>query len=264
MDLASFDPYRVCRQPHFSGIMAAMNTVIVGISSYLEPARWGAWDTRAVLLHEQYVTALRTAGAIPVLLPPGISPDVLDRLDGLVLAGGADLDPASYGATPDPTTDVPRTDRDTSERNLYLGARERNLPVLGICRGLQIMAVASGGSLHQDLPTLGLGLAHRDAPGTFTDHPARFAPASLAAAVLGVTELTVNSSHHQAVADPGTLTVTGWAADGTVEVCEDPSASYVIGVQWHPEMTTTAHPDRPDRLLFDSFVAAAARIHAAI
>ena len=95
-----------------------MSSVIVGVSSYLEPARWGAWDTRAVLLQEQYVNALRIAGAIPVVLPPGISPDVLDRLDGLVLAGGADLDPALYGATPDPTTDVPRTDRDSSECNL--------------------------------------------------------------------------------------------------------------------------------------------------
>jgi putative glutamine amidotransferase len=224
---------------------------VIGITSYLEPARWGAWDTRAVLIHEQYVAAVRAGGGTPVVLPPGEDAEVLDRLDGLILTGGADVDPARYGAAADPTTDRPRTDRDASEATLYLGARERGMPVLGICRGLQVMAVASGGALHQDLPSLGSGSRHREAPGTFTEHGASFTDGSLVSRVLGTTAATVNSSHHQAVADPGSLTVTGWADDGTIEVCEDPSAGFVLGVQWHPEMTG-------DRRLFTALVGAAA------
>ncbi len=227
---------------------------VIGVSCYLEPARWGAWDTPAVLLHEQYVRALRAAGATTVLVPPGEDGEVLERLDGVVLAGGADVDPASYGAAPHLATDTPRLDRDASERALYLGARERGLPVLGVCRGLQVMAIASGGTLHQDLPGLGLGVSHREAPGTFTEHAATFADASLVARTLGTTVTVVNSSHHQAVADAGSLVVTGWAADGTIEACEDPSDGFVLGVQWHPEMAAAGSPDHR---LFRGLVAAA-------
>lgn len=224
---------------------------VIGITSYLERARWGAWDTPAVLIHEQYVAAVREAGGTPVVLPPGEDAEVLDRLDALILTGGADVDPATYGAEPHSTTDVPRTSRDSSEAALYRGARERGLPVLGICRGLQVMAVASGGSLHQDLPSIGAGPLHRMAPGTFTEHGATFEVGSVVAGVLGVTATTVNSSHHQAVSQPGSLTVTGWAQDGTIEVCEDRAAPFVVGVQWHPEMTA-------DHRLFRALVAAAA------
>jgi putative glutamine amidotransferase len=213
---------------------------VIGVSGYGERAQWGAWDIDAVVLHRDYVRALEAAGAAVVVLPPLDQPDaagaVVSRLDGLVLAGGADVDPASYGADPDPTTDRPRTDRDSTEVALWRAARERTLPVLGICRGMQLMAVAEGGSLIQDLPSAGHGLLHRERPGTFTEHGARFAAGSLVAAVLG-TELVVNSSHHQAVADPGSLTITGWAEDGTIETLEDPAVPFVLGVQWHPEMT---------------------------
>ncbi len=224
---------------------------VVGVSCYLEPARWGAWDQPAVLLHEQYVTALRDAGAAVVVLPPHGGAEAVARLDGLVLAGGADVDPRRYGALPHPTTDTPRSDRDGSELALYAAARERRIPVLGICRGLQVMAVAEGGALLQDLPSAGSGALHRTAPGTFTRHRATFTDGSLVARALATTGTTVNSSHHQAVADPGALTVTGWAEDGTIEVCEDPSAGFVLGVQWHPEMT---EPDAPDRALFTALV----------
>jgi putative glutamine amidotransferase len=215
---------------------------VLALTAYLEPARWGAWETRATLLHERYVSMVRAVGARAVLLPPDDDPDVsvLDRVDGLVLTGGADVDPARYGAPPHETTDAPRTDRDVSEALLYAGARERGLPVLGICRGLQVMAVASGGALHQHLPDLVGDTRHRPGPGQFVDHGATFAPGSLVARILGTTAMTVNSSHHQSVADPGTLTVTGWADDGTVEACEDPAAPFVLGVQWHPEYTDDA------------------------
>jgi putative glutamine amidotransferase len=173
-----------------------------------------------------------------VILPPDAdNHTAIARLDGLVMAGGADIEPARYGAEHKEGTDKPRVERDASELGLYRAAREANLPVFGICRGLQIMAVAQGGSLHQHLPDLVGNTLHRDAPGTFNNHGATFTPGSLIAGLVGATEATVNSSHHQAVDSPGNLTVTGYAEDGTVEVCEDPSAEFVLGVQWHPEFS---------------------------
>jgi putative glutamine amidotransferase len=229
---------------------------VIGVSCYGERARWGAWDVDAVLLHRAYVEALEESGAATVVLPP-VGHDssigaVMDRLDGLVLAGGADVNPADYGAEPHETTDHPRHDRDRTERALYRAARDRGLPVLGICRGLQVMAVESGGHLIQDLPSAGYGSTHRDAPGTFSEHAATFAPDSLISRVLETTETVVNSSHHQSVADAGSLAVTGYAEDGTIEVCEDRDAAFVLGVQWHPEMSQ-------DRRLFAALVAAAQR-----
>lgn len=213
---------------------------VIGLTCYLEPARWGAWDIEAALLPHWYVDLFQEAGARVVILPPdtGADVEVLDRLDGLVIVGGADVDPASYGEEPHETSDRPRTSRDTSEVNLYRGARERNMPILGICRGLQVMAIAHGGSLHQNLPDVS-SLVHRERPGQFVDHAATFNEGSIIAESLGATNVIVNSSHHQAVKDPGDLIVTGLAPDGTIEVCEDPSMPFCIGVQWHPE-----HPDR--------------------
>ena len=130
------------------------------------------------------------------------------------------------------------------------------MPVLGICRGLQLMAVAHGGSLVQHLPDLGGSTLHTESGGAFVDHIAMFEVGSLACTLYGAGRVTVNSSHHQAVESAGDLSVTGWAEDGTVEVCEDPHADFCIGVQWHPE-----HPDRreADRPLITAFVDAAAR-----
>ena len=213
---------------------------VIGLSCYLEPARWGAWDIEAALLPHWYIDLFQEAGARVVILPPdtGDDVDVLDRLDGLVIVGGADVNPASYGEVPHETSDHPRISRDASESNLYRGARERRMPVLGICRGLQVMAVAHGGSLHQNLPDVS-SLVHRERPGQFVDHAATFTEGSIIAEALGATDVIVNSSHHQAVKDPGDLIVTGTAPDGTIEVCEDPAMPFCIGVQWHPE-----HPDR--------------------
>jgi putative glutamine amidotransferase len=215
-----------------------MNQPVIGLTSYLEPAKWGAWDQPAALIPWNYVNKLQAAGASVVILPPDAdNHTAIARLDGLVMAGGADIEPARYGASHQEGTDKPRAERDASELGLYRAAREANLPVFGICRGLQIMAVSHGGSLHQHLPDLVGNTLHRDAPGTFNNHGATFTPGSLIAGLVGATEATVNSSHHQAVDSPGNLTVTGYAEDGTVEVCEDPSAEFVLGVQWHPEFS---------------------------
>lgn len=234
-----------------------MGRPVIGLSTYVEPARWGAWEVPAALLHTWYVDAVREAGGRAVLLPPDSGDaDVLDRLDGFILIGGADVGPANYGAEPHPTVDTPRVERDASELLLCRGARERDLPMLGICRGMQVMAVAHGGSLLQDLPDAGFGLVHREVPGNFTQHPVTLAEGSRIAAIYGAQRIDTNSSHHQGVADPGTLTPTGWADDGLIEVLEAPDAKFALGVQWHPE-----HPDRrtAELPLFQALVAAAAQ-----
>jgi putative glutamine amidotransferase len=230
--------------------------IVVGLTCYLEPARWGAWDLPAALIPEWYVDLVRAGGASVVLLPPDSDVAALDRLDGLVLAGGADVDARLYGEPAHGSADEPRTTRDASELALYRRARQLDMPVLGICRGLQVMAVAHGGSLVQHLPDVSGTTVHRERPGAFVDHDATFVEGSLAAALLGSGTQTVNSSHHQSVASPGDLTVSGWAEDGTIEACEDPTAAFCLGVQWHPE-----HPDRraADLPMVAAFVAAAGR-----
>jgi putative glutamine amidotransferase len=233
-----------------------MNQPVIGLTSYLEPAKWGAWDIPAALIPWNYVNKLQAAGASVVILPPDANNhEAISRLDGLVMAGGADIEPARYGAAHQEGTDKPRVERDASELGLYLAARAANIPVFGICRGLQIMAVAHGGSLHQHLPDLVGNTLHRDAPGTFNFHGATFTAGSLIANLVGETEITVNSSHHQAVNSPGDLTVTGYAEDGTIEVCEDPSAEFVLGVQWHPEFS---EDEAVSENLFQAFVKACA------
>lgn len=233
-----------------------MNQPVIGLTSYLEPAKWGAWDIPAALIPWNYVNKLQAAGASVVILPPDADHhEAISRLDGLVMAGGADIEPARYGAAHQEGTDKPRIERDASELGLYRAAREANLPVFGICRGLQIMAVAHGGSLHQHLPDVVGNTLHRDAPGTFNFHGATFTPGSLIADLVGATEVTVNSSHHQAVDSPGDLTITGYAEDGTIEVCEDPSAEFVLGVQWHPEFS---EDETVSENLFRAFVKACA------
>jgi len=231
-----------------------MTKPVIGITTYLEPAKWGAWELPAALIPWNYVNKLQQCGASVVLLPP--DPDCHDaiaRIDGLGMVGGADVDPARYGAQPESGTDTPRESRDASELGLYLAALEKGIPVLGICRGLQIMAIAHGGSLHQHLPDLVGNTLHRDAPGTFNYHGATFTPGSLIANLVGATEIKVNSSHHQAVNSPGDLTVTGLASDGTIEVCEVTSTKFVLGVQWHPEFSDD---EATSENIFRGFIAA--------
>jgi putative glutamine amidotransferase len=226
---------------------------VIGITSYVEQARWGVWDQRAALVPESYVLMVRAAGARPVLLPPDEAgaPDVVRRLDGLVLAGGADIEPGRYGAEPHELT-VFRPDRDAGELAVLDAALDADLPVLGICRGMELLAVAYGGKLHQHLPDILAGeMGHQPAPGVYGSHPARFAPGSRAAAIFGE-RAEVNSYHHQAVSDAGRLTVTGWADDDVIEAVEDPARRFVFGLQWHPEAARDVRP-------FAALVRAAAR-----
>jgi len=223
---------------------------VVGISCYVESASWGSWNSvRAAVLPDTYLNHLREAGLDPVILPPTADGSVVSRLDGLVLAGGADIESARYGQTPHPTADAPRKDRDDFEFALYRAALAADLPFLGICRGLQVMAVAHGGTLHQHLFDVVGDWKHREIPGTFVEHSATFTTGSKIAEIYSTTAMTVNSSHHQSVDSAGDLLVTGWAEDGTIEVCERAGAKFAVGVQWHPENLNATE-------LFNAFSAA--------
>jgi putative glutamine amidotransferase len=216
---------------------------VIGITCYVEPARWGVWDTRAALIPLSYVRMVQEAGGRAVIVPPDDGPDAADlvrRLDGLVLAGGADVEPARYGAPAHATT-VVRPDRDGGELAVLDAALDGDVPVLGVCRGMELLAVRYGGTLHQHLPDL-LGTSlHQPAPGVYGAHPARFSAGSRAAEIFGSTS-EINSYHHQSVDDPGKLTVTGWAGDGVIEAVEDPERRFVLGVQWHPEEAGDVRP----------------------
>ncbi len=220
---------------------------LIGISAYVEQARWGVWDREVTLLPQVYVTAVHAAGGRAVLVPPfpeGAA-SVVAALDGLVLAGGSDLDPALYGAEPDPHTTGVRPARDAGEVALLRAAIAADLPTLGICRGMQLMAAHAGGKLVQHLESG----EHRGRPGVYVQHPVRTVPGSRLAGILGET-VDVPSYHHQGVADPGTLTVSAHAHDGGIEGVEDPAARFRVGVLWHPEQGT-------DPRLFTALLAAA-------
>ena len=209
---------------------------VVGITCYVEQARWGVWDVPAAVLPFRYVERVETAGGRAVVLPPSAATDdsVLDRLDALVFAGGADLDPGLYGQQAHPETSGVRPERDAAELPLMRAALDRDVPVLGICRGLQVMAVVRGGSLTQHLPDVVGHERHRPAPGVYGLHEVRLAPGSRAHLILG-DAVSVPSYHHQGLDSAGSLTVTGWADDDTPEVVEDPSRRFALGVLWHPE-----------------------------
>ncbi|WP_328461438.1 gamma-glutamyl-gamma-aminobutyrate hydrolase family protein [Actinoplanes sp. NBC_00393] len=226
---------------------------IIGITTYVLPATWGVWrDLPTALVPHDYVEAVRLAGGRAVLLPPDErDADVLERLDGLLLAGGPDLDPALYGAAAEPLT-VAQPERDAAELVLLRAALDRDLPVLGVCRGMQLLAVAAGGTLHQHLPDVLGHEKHRIAPGVYSELFATFEPGSRIAGLLGP-DATINCFHHQGVADPGSLTVTGRAVDGLPEAVEHPDRRFVLGVQWHPEVGR-------DHRLFGALVEAAAGV----
>src|SRR4051794_289081 len=217
----------------------------IGLCAALERARWTVWDREAFLLSRAYVDALQGGGAIALMLPPDTwvaehPDDVLDGLDGLVLAGGADIDPRSYGGRRPPKTITPRPARDHAEISLALRALERDLPVLGICRGMQLINVARGGTLIQHLPDDVGHTDHRRALGSFdnADHDVRLEPGSLAADACGQLRHATKSHHHQGVDELGEgVVASGWSVlDDLVEAIEIPDAEWCLGVQWHPEV----------------------------
>jgi putative glutamine amidotransferase len=217
----------------------------IGICTALENARWTVWEREAFLLSRAYVDAIQSVGGLALMIPPDAStaadPDaVLDVVDGLVLAGGADIDPAAYGAPPHRCTTGTRPERDAAEIPLARRAIARDVPVLGICRGMQLLNVARGGTLVQHLPDDLGHTDHRRHLGSFddADHDVRLEPGSLAAQACGELRHATKSHHHQAVDELGEgLVATGWSVlDELVEAIELPGARFVLGVQWHPEV----------------------------
>jgi putative glutamine amidotransferase len=173
---------------------------VIGISAYSERARWSAWDLDAVVLPQAYAAQVAAAGGLPVLLPPAAGIEAaLARLDGLILSGGGDLDPARYGADRHPETGSVRPARDAAELALFTAAADRGLPVLGICRGLQVINAARGGTLHQHLPDVAGHRDHAPAPGQYGAHPVRVAPGSALAAALAGPRWSPCPAHHQAI-----------------------------------------------------------------
>ena len=222
---------------------------IIGLCTALERARWSVWDQQATLLPRSYSAAVQAAGGLALLLPPDPraeedADEWLDLLDGLVLAGGSDVDPGAYGDEPGPHTVHTVPERDAFEIALALRAMERDMPVLGICRGMQVMNVARGGTLIQHLPDDKGHEDHRRALGSFenADHDVRLADDSLAMRIAGERIHATKSHHHQGVDAVGEgLEVTGWATvDDLPEVIEDPTRRFVLGVQWHPEVDPTS------------------------
>ena len=210
-----------------------MRFPLIGLTSYAENARWAVWEGKAAVVGWVYVDAIHKAGGRTLLIPPsdhGVD-ETLDAIDGLILAGGNDIDPAAYGAQPHAETQDPQRERDSAEISLLTGALARDLPVLAICRGMQVLNVARGGSLVQHLPDTAASTGHREVVGQFTDHPVEIAPDSLLERILGP-RAPVKSHHHQAAADIGDgLAPVAWADDGTIEALEDPGRSFALGVQ---------------------------------
>ncbi len=229
---------------------------VIGVAACLEQARWSFWDQPAHLVDDSYVAALADSGGVPVLLPVTERPplEAVEQLDGLVLIGGADIDPASYGAPRSPLTEATYPLRDRFELAITHAALERGIPVLGICRGMQLLNVARGGTLEQHYVDAEGRTTHRRAQGTFVGTEATMVlePGSLVSRAIGATEHVGHCHHHQIVGRLGAgLRVTARAGfDGAPEAIEDTAGGWILGVQWHPEASE-------ERALFRSLVAAA-------
>jgi putative glutamine amidotransferase len=230
---------------------------LVGITTYVTAARFGAWDTEAALVPGDYVRAVERAGGRPLLVPPseaGVE-ETLDAVDGLIFSGGSDLEPELYGQDPHPETYGVVPERDRAELALLTAALERDLPVLAICRGSQVLNVALGGDLVQHLPDLVGHEQHKHTPGVFADHDVDVENGTRLAALLGE-RAAVKSHHHQGFGRLGDgLRASARAEDGAVEAVEASALRFALGVLWHPEAGE-------DMKLFDALVEEAARYRA--
>ena len=237
-----------------------MRRPLIGLTAYAQQVKYGSNDLMAGMLPMTYVKAVHAVGGRAVLITPDDpDTDVLESLDGIIFSGGGDVDPAYWGAAKHPATDIDPA-RDASELMLMKASLENDLPTLGICRGMQMMAVAAGGTLFQHLPDVVGTERHQATAGTdplaadasaYGRHDVVVDPGSRTARLLG-TRLTVNSFHHQGIDDPGVFTAVGWCPDDrVVEIIEDTALSFAIGVQWHPERTA-------DLRLFAALAVAAA------
>jgi putative glutamine amidotransferase len=227
-------------------------TPVIGITTYREQARWGVWDVPADVLHAAYARAVEAAGAAVVLLPPGDpvhAGAVLDRVDGLVVAGGADVDPARYDADPHPRTAGTRPDRDAWELALLDAAADRDLPTLMVCRGMQLEAARVGGDLDQHTPDVVGHEEHSPGADQYGDVAVSTVPGTTVAGLIGPAR-TVRCHHHQSVRSHPGLVAAAVAEDGTVEALEHPDRRFWVAVQWHPET-------QEDVGLFRGLVAAA-------
>jgi gamma-glutamyl-gamma-aminobutyrate hydrolase PuuD len=224
--------------------------LVVGITTYAQEASWGVWSREAALLPSTYIDKVVAAGGVPVLLPPAAAADAVRAVDALVFAGGADLDPAGYGASAHPRTGPCHPERDAAERALLSAALETGMPILGVCRGMQLLNVVLGGGITQHLPEVVGHTDHQPAPARFGNTRVRVSPTSRLSGILGM-DVSVQCYHHQAIAGiaPG-LEATAWASDGTVEAVERPGDRFVVGVQWHAE-------EGPDVRLFAAMLDAA-------
>jgi gamma-glutamyl-gamma-aminobutyrate hydrolase PuuD len=236
---------------------------LIGVSTYVAKVSWGGWERPSAVLPESYYELVAAAGGRPLLLPPlrtAVSgprfgaAEVIAHLDGLVLTGGGDVDPAAYGEAREPEVGGVNAVRDESERALLAAALAVDLPVLAVCRGCQILNVERGGTLHQHLPDVVGHDEHRTAPFVFGEVKVATEPGTLASAVFG-SVTTARCSHHQAIKDLGPgLRATARADDGVIEAVELEGASFVLGVQWHPEEAGDPRP-------FAALVEAARRAH---
>ena len=219
---------------------------LIGLTTYREPTRWGVWDQSADLLPSTYATAVESVGGVPILLPPTVPYDaaavaVVARLDGLVISGGADVDPERYAEERHERTGAPRPDRDAWELALLDAAAARDLPTLGVCRGMQVMAVGAGGSLEQHLPDTLDATTHDPGGDGFGEVDVSIAPDSrLARALGGVPEVNVRCHHHQGVREHPGFEPVAWAGDGWLEAMEGTGERFLVGVQWHPEVVADA------------------------
>jgi gamma-glutamyl-gamma-aminobutyrate hydrolase PuuD len=231
--------------------MSAAERPVIGVTTYLTPARWGAWDMEAALVPADYVRGVVRAGGSPLLVPPGASLEAtLAVVDGLVFSGGSDLDPELYGADSHPETLGVIRERDDFELELMRAALERDVPMLAICRGSQVLNVALGGDLEQHVPDRVGTRVHCEVPGVFSEHDVEVVDGTRLGSLIGDRH-DVKSHHHQGFGEVGDgLVVAARAPDGTVEALEDPARRFTLGVLWHPEAGE-------DLALFEALVAEA-------